>query len=91
MSQQPESDHVELKKYNLSDEEYNLLSKWRHFRPVGDQQDRYILINRETKRAAKVILERCPKCIERTVALRKLEECRQWATNAIMKNEFHDD
>jgi hypothetical protein len=77
----------ELKSYDLSEEDLDLLSKWRHFRPQGDQQERYIMLNRETKRTAKIFLERCPRSSERTLALRKLEEARQWATNAIMRNE----
>jgi hypothetical protein len=78
---------TDMTAYNLSDQDEELLRKWRHFRPQGDQQERYILLNRETKRTAKVILERCPRSPERTLALRKLEEARQWATNAIMRNE----
>lgn len=79
----------DLKIYDLSDEDHDLLSKWRHFRPQGDQHERYIMINRETRKTAKIILERCPKSAERTLALRRLEEARQWATNAIMRNEEH--
>jgi hypothetical protein len=77
----------EIKAYDLSEEDQDLLAKWRHFRPQGDQQERYIMINRETKRTAKMFLERCPKSPERTLALRRLEEARQWATSAIMRNE----
>jgi peroxiredoxin len=77
----------DLKIYDLSDEDQELLSKWRHFRPQADQHERYIMINRETRKIAKIILERCPKSAERTLALRRLEEARQWATNAIMRNE----
>ncbi len=79
----------EIRSYALTDEDQTILDKWRHFRPQGDQQDRYILINRETRRTAKIILERCPRSPERTTALKKLEEARQWATNAIMRNENH--
>lgn len=80
----------ESRLYPLDDEDLKFLAKWRHFRPLGDQQVRYIMINRETKRTAKTILERCPPSTERTIALRRLEEARQWATNAIMRNEAQD-
>ena len=80
---------TDMKDYGLTEEDQTILDKWRHFRPQGDQQDRYILINRETRRTAKIFMERCPKSAERTLALRKLEEARLWATNAIMRNEDH--
>ena len=73
--------------YDLSDKDRDMLAKWRHFRCIGDQQERYIIINRETAKVARLIMERCPSSDERSRALDKLEEARLWAQSAIMRNE----
>jgi len=73
--------------YPLSDEDWETLRRWRHFKPQGDQSRRYIRINQETKNVAKIVMHNCPPSEERSEALKKLEEARLWANQAIMKNE----
>jgi hypothetical protein len=73
--------------YKLTDEDWETLHKWRHFKPHGDQSRRYIRINQETKGLAKIVMYNCPPSRERVIALNKLEEVRLWANQAIMKNE----
>lgn len=84
MMEQLPIDQVE---YELSEADWEILKRWRHFKPHGDQSRRYIRINQETKNIAKIMMHNCPPSKERSIALRKLEEARLWANQSIMKNE----
>ena len=77
--------------YTPDDEEMALLERWRHFRPHGDQNRRYIKINQESKSLARVIIYNCPRSREKSAALARLEEVRLWANNAIMKHEKEEE
>ena len=84
MMEQLPIDQVE---YELTEADWEILKRWRHFKPHGDQSRRYIRINQETKNIAKILMHNCPPSKERSIALRKLEEARLWANQSIMKNE----
>jgi hypothetical protein len=73
--------------YQLSQEDHDLLRRWRHFRAFGDQSKRFIKINQHTKKLAQNLMEMCPRSPELRAALQHLEECRLHANMAIMKNE----
>jgi hypothetical protein len=73
--------------YPLTEEDQELLRRWRHFRAFGDQSKRFIKINQMTKKLAQSLMEICPRSKELSLALTKLEETRLHANMAIMKNE----
>lgn len=78
-------------KYELSEEDTQLLDRWRHYKPHGDQSRRFIKINQSTRKLAAIILENCPRSRELSLALTHLENVRLWSNNAIMKNEVGPD
>lgn len=82
-----DQNQIEQVEYKITEEDWQILQKWRHFKPHGDQSRRYIRINQETKNLAKIVMFNCPPSSERLEALKKLEEVRLWANQAIMKNE----
>lgn len=51
--------------------------------PTEDQRERYGLIAAASKNLARVILEVCPQCADRTAAIRKVREAKMTANAAI--------
>jgi hypothetical protein len=56
--------------------------------PSGDQPERYAMIRKIAKHIATHLLEVCPDCRERSLAITKLEEAVFWANAAIARNEI---
>jgi len=55
--------------------------------PKNDQPARYERLRDEAKFLAKLIDSSCPQSAERTIALRKLQECIMFANASIAINE----
>lgn len=55
--------------------------------PKGDQPERYEKIRSKAKELAYLIQESCPTSDEKSLAMRKLEECVMWANASIARNE----
>ncbi|KKM85937.1 hypothetical protein LCGC14_1284020 [marine sediment metagenome] len=51
--------------------------------PIEDQRERYNTIARAAKNLARVILESCPSCADRTAAIRKVREAKMTANASI--------
>ena len=58
--------------------------------PTGDQPDRYVAIRAAADVFARVIIESCPPCADRSVAIRKVREAVMTA-NASIALEPQDD
>jgi hypothetical protein len=55
--------------------------------PFGDQPTRYEGIRNNARRFAQLIQSFCPESAEKTIALRKLQECVMFANASIAINE----
>lgn len=62
-------------------------SAFTYHAPKEDQTARYIEIRASASQFAKLIEHNCPPSSERTLALRKLQECVMWANASIAINE----
>ena len=62
-------------------------SAFTYHAPKADQPGRYTEIRDNAKSFAKLIERNCPPSSERTLALRKLQECVMWANASIALNE----
>lgn len=62
-------------------------SAFTYHAPKEDQTVRYVEIRDNAKQFAKLIEHDCPPSSERTLALRKLQECVMWANASIAINE----
>lgn len=58
-----------------------------YHRPTEDQTERYTELRANAKIFAELIEHNCPPSSERTLALRKLQECVMWANASIAINE----
>ena len=82
--------HIETStEYSPSDDQKELLERWRHLHAHGDQTARYIRLNQATRSVARLFVALCPDSRQLTIALEKLEEARHWSTQAISKNEVN--
>ena len=54
-----------------------------YHKPTEDQVERYNQITAAAKALAKVILDTCPACADRTDAIRKVREARMTANSSI--------
>jgi hypothetical protein len=72
----------------LSIEERDDLDKrFTYHSPKTDQPERYVLIRNTAKSFGLLIIDKCPKSRERSLALTKLEEAVMWANAGIARNE----
>jgi len=55
--------------------------------PKGDQTERYESIRENAKKFAKHIDDTCPDSAEKTIAIRRLQECVMHANSSIAINE----
>ena len=62
-------------------------SAFTYHAPKGDQPTRYQEVRDNAKQFANLIERNCPPSSERTLALRKLQECAMWANASIAMNE----
>lgn len=62
-------------------------SAFTYHAPKGDQPARYQEVRDNAKQFANLIERNCPPSSERTLALRKLQECVMWANASIAINE----
>ena len=66
--------------------EMELEKQFTYQKPSGDQPQRYEKINEAAKNFAKVVLENCPSCADRTHAIRVIRDARMWANASIACN-----
>ncbi len=76
-----------MNKYTPNDQQLAMLDNWHYHATIGDQEDRYKLINEMTKATASVVLSNTPPSREQSLAITKLQEARMWANAAIACNE----
>ena len=85
------ADRMERKlglKYEIGEKERQHLAKsFTYHPPRDDQIPRYLEIRGLGKALAETIMESCPPCRERSLALTKCEEAIMWANAAIARNE----
>jgi hypothetical protein len=62
-------------------------SAFTYHAPKDDQTARYITVRETAKQFAHLLDQLCPPSSERTLALRKLQECVMWANASIAMNE----
>ena len=55
--------------------------------PKNDQPERYEILRNEAKKLAHLINDKCPDSAEKTIAIRKLQECIMNANASIAINE----
>lgn len=64
------------------------ISNWfQYHAPVGDQQQRYMVLREKAKELAHLIVENTPTSADQTAAIRKLRECVMTANAAIACGE----
>lgn len=81
-------DQMILTSYEVDDQLKSILeNNFTYHKPIGDQQNRYILLRTMGKELAKMILTYTPPGREKSLALTKLEECVMWSNAAIARNE----
>lgn len=55
-------------------QDIDLEALFTHHAPKSDQLDRYIRVREAAKAFAQVVLDNCPPCADRSVAIRKIRE-----------------
>ena len=65
----------------------DIYSAFTYHAPEENQTALYVEIRDNAKQFAKLIERNCPPSSERTLALRKLQECAMWANASIAINE----
>mgnify|MGYP000108263380 CR=1 FL=1 len=69
----------------------NIENIFTYHAPHGDQGERYSYLRLCAKKMAQDILDKCPESDERTLAIRKLQECIMYANAAIAINESDNE
>ena len=64
-----------------------LVSAFTYHAPKAGQPEKYTVIRDTAKGLAMLINDNCPDSREKSLAMRKLEECVMWANASIARNE----